>query len=464
MLLAHAPSTVQARPPGPQLFCEVYPEAPDCVGGLVTCETCHTSTDPVGWNQFGAYLSARISGAGTDFESGLRDALLASEDEDTDGDGVSNLEEIILGTNPGNPDSLWMPPAAPQEGNPYYKLGEYDPNFAYRRAMILYCGRSPSYEEASAMRGLEGQAARDRLHEDLSMCLDGDYWRGLGLRELADPKVKPIKAVGPDTTVQISGLFITLADYDWDYRMWRYLMSDDRDMRQLLTAQYHVDEDENGELFERVGLINRKSLGALAGGQPLPPEHRAGMITTQWFLMSNTMFSELPRTTAAQAYRAFLDMDISKNEGIFPVAGEPADVDEKGVQEPACAQCHSTLDPLAYAFSYYKGIILEPGGGTGDFDPNRPGQEMPNWNPDVHKTALFGQEVANVVEWGRVASESVPFRKSMVATLWRHALGGDPGPGAADDFKGIVDAMPEDGFSANRAIHRLVDTEAFGTP
>ena len=88
------------------------------------------------------------------------------------------------------------------------------------------------------------------------------------------------------------------------------------------------------------------------------------MITTQWFLSINTMFSPLPRTTAAQAYRAYLGADIAQQQGIFPIAGEPLDVDDKGVRDAQCATCHATLDPLSYAFAEYQGIS---GASTGAF-------------------------------------------------------------------------------------------------
>ena len=64
------------------------------------------------------------------------------------------------------------------------------------------------------------------------------------------------------------------------------------------------------------GRIDDDGIG---GGQPLDVEHRAGMITTQWFLVINTMLSDLPRTTAAQAYRSYLGEDIARQEGIWPV-------------------------------------------------------------------------------------------------------------------------------------------------
>lgn len=36
------------------------------------------------------------------------------------------------------------------------------------------------------------------------------------------------------------------------------------------------------------------------------------MLTTRWFLAKNTMVTPIPRTTAAQAYRAYLGYDIAK--------------------------------------------------------------------------------------------------------------------------------------------------------
>ncbi len=450
-------TTAQARPSGPELFCEAYPESPDCMGRFTTCSVCHTSTDPAQWNAYGAALLGEL--AGQDFDTDLWAAMARLEDLDADGDGETNLDEILVGTNPGNAESLWRPVPEVDGDNPWYALGSYDVTVAYRRAMVLYCGHSADYEELKSLQALEPEAQRERLHEAVAMCLDAEYWRTTGLRELADPRVRPIYAIGADTDVNFDGERLVLADYHWDYRLWRYIMTDDRDLRELLTAQYHVDDDGAGGLVPVEGPIPPID-GFAVGGQPLSAETRAGMITTQWFLMSNTMFSGIPRTTAAQAYRSFLGMDISKNEGLVPVEGEPVDVDLKGVAEPVCAQCHSTLDPLSYAFSYYHGIADEY---TGVYDPNRPTYFVPDWDP-TRPSAIFGQPVDSVVQWGQVASESIYFRRAMAQMFFAHALGGEPGPGEYDELEAIIASIPDDGYSANRMIHRIVDTDAFGAP
>ena len=455
-------SSAWARPTAPTVVCDAYPSSPDCLGRVPTCELCHPSTDPPQWNAYGVQVLEALQGA--PFDTGLVDALARIEDDDADGDGATNLDELLVGTQPGNAESLWTPlPEPVGDENPWYRVGEYDARLAYRRMRVLYCGVSPSFDELQAFDGLDEDEQRDRLHEDLAACLDGAHWRTVGLRQLADPKIKPIYSVGAETEVYFDGFRLVLADYDWDYRLWRYLLSDDRDMRGLLTAQYHVEEAEDGTLSKVEGSIENPFIDdGVAGGQPLEPERRAGMLTTQWFLMSNTMFSALPRTTAAQAYRAYLGMDISANEGIFPVQGEPLDIDAKGVAAPACAQCHSTLDPLAYAFSYYHGIEFPFD--IGLYDENRPANWIEDWNPDAQRSELLGQPVSTVVEWGRVASESSYFRAAMTQTLFEHALGRSLLGSERAVMAELAETMPADGHSANRLIHRIVDTSAFGEP
>jgi hypothetical protein len=437
---------------------------------LVTCATCHLSTDPASWNSFGlSVLAVLASGGEGEFEQAIPEALLAIEFDDADGDGVSNLDEIMTGTAPGDPRSVWLPPEEPPEGefepNLWYALGEYDFGFALRRVMVLYCGRSPTYDELADMRSLADDPDMQyvRLHEQLSSCLAGEWWTGPGVSELADPKIKPIKAVGNDTKVEISGFRVVLGDYEWDYRLWRWILTEDRDLRDLLLAQYHIDVDDQGQLIVREGTIpDPTNQNQLAGGQPLQVDKRAGMLTTQWFLMSNTMFSALPRTSAAQAYREYLGMDISLSEGIAPVVNEPSDIDQKGVAQAGCAACHSTLDPLAYVFAYYTGIVLPTGNGL--YQDWRPASLMPGWDPEIHRSVIFGEEVDDLLGWAAVAAESDAFKRTMAAMLFEHALGRGPAPDEQEEFAQLWQSLPEEGWSANRLIHRLVDTMAFGAP
>jgi hypothetical protein len=463
----------EATPQGPAIFCATYPQSPSCQGTLVTCSHCHTSTSPSApaWNSYGiAVLSA---GYQPPFETGVAAVLPLIEDLDSDQDGVSNLDEITVGSAPGDAHSVLVeknPPAGPN--NPTYQLGEYDHRFAFRRVMLVYCGRSATWEENQSFAATPDPY--QALHDQLDACLETNYWQDYVLARLADPAIRPIDFGSA---------------WQWDYRLFRYVMSGDRDMRELLLADYHVRE-LNGELFPVVGPISHDTglvcdpeapevcdtdqhcivdaqsgvptCRYLNGGQPLTTAHRAGMITSAWFHFYNTMFALLPRQTAAQAYRAYLGQDIARQQGILPVSGEPIDYDEKGVTQAECAQCHSTLDPLSYAFAYYNGI-----GGTGppsQYDANRP-ETIGLWTAtDSPQAYVLGEEVVDLVDWAQTAASSEPFMRQMTRLFYEHVIGHAPYFEDLPEFTALWMSLPTDNYSANKLNHRLIDLMAFGGP
>ena len=140
-------TAAHALPTAPEAFCSSYPSAPGCSGTIVACNQCHQG--PPLLNAFGGEVAGALysqSGypGSTSFESALAGALTSIEALDSDLDGISNLEEISMGTLPGDPTSAWTSPATPDGlENPYFKVGEYDPAFALRRVGITYCGQAP---------------------------------------------------------------------------------------------------------------------------------------------------------------------------------------------------------------------------------------------------------------------------------------------------------------------------------
>jgi hypothetical protein len=441
-------STALARPTAPSILCETYPDAPQCSGSLGTCSTCHTSTWPPAWNPYGLAVMGAI-GEGS-FESSLPAALRAVEALDSDEDGVASSDELLLGTSPGDPDDAW-PWCAPETPTGAVPVPEgFDFEQAVRRVAITYCGRQPTYDELATFRagGPDPEVLYERLHATVDLCLDSAPWRRTGLRRLVDARIRPIGAVGADSPVGI-----VIGDYEWDYRLFRYVMTDDRDVRELLLADYHVTEAPDGTLSRVEGAIPRTD----PTGQPLEPTRRAGMITTSWFFSINTMFSAMPRTTAAQAYRAWLGMDIARLEGIDPIAGEPRDVDQRGVTSPQCAACHSTLDPLSYAFASFEGIR---GPRTGAYDAGRPARVIPGWT--APQTYLLGEPVSDVRDWAEHAVSTEAFARNLALMLFRDALGREPTPSELSELRVVWRSLSRDGWSANRLVHRLVDTHAFG--
>lgn len=432
------PTSAEARPTAGPLICDEYSEAALCNGRLPTCATCHLSTDPPSWNDYGSDVRGALD---ADFDEGLASAMRAIDALDSDEDGVTNLDELLLGSSPGEPDACASTP-------PETSYSGFDYDRARRRIATLYCGSSATADEMDAF--FEGSpdetTLKKRMHEALEACLASKSWRDRGLPELAHALIRPVAPVGHETNIGID-----LGDYKYDYRLFSYVLTGDRDARELLTADYHIDES-----FEKVtGIITTAT--ATSGTQALEPSRRAGMITTEWFLLINTMFSDLPRTTAAQAYRGYLGMDVSLQEGIFPIEGEPLDIDDKGVGEAACAQCHSTLDPLAYSFAYYEGIA---GQKTGTYDAERPSRLFDDW--DENRSYLFGEAVEDLPDWARRAADSDAFRRNLATMFFRHALGREPGVLDEDGLTAAAASMVENGHSANKLIHVLVELPAFG--
>ena len=440
-----AANSAQSRPTGPALLCEVYTDSPLCEGTLPTCALCHTSTQPPNWNSYGLDLIGAL--AGQPFDSALAQALRDVEGGNSDGDGVANLDEILDGTGPGDASEELSPPADPVGlPNPSYDVGRYDPVWALRRVSILYCGVSPSYEEVEALRALPDEISqREVIHETLDLCLGSAFWR-LSLERLADKRIRPIAAVKG------------FSDYDWDYRLFVYATTGGRDARDLILADYHVDEDGLGNLFEVAGVIPDDVETEGIDGQKLAPERRAGLITTEWSLIINTMFSGMPRTTAAQAYRAYLGFDIARNEGIWPAPGPLVDVDERGITQPACAVCHTTLEGLTYAFAPYHGLT----GPAGSFDPQRAERLIPGW--EDNQAYLFGEPVADLREWVQKAADSDAFARNLASIFFEHALDRRPQAHEFSDFEDLWRRLPETNHSVDSLLHRLVDSDSFGVP
>ncbi len=192
-----------------------------------------------------------------------------------------------------------------------------------------------------------------------------------------------------------------------------------------------------------------------------------GLITTRWNGAINTMFTAVPRTTAAQAYRAFLGYDIAKMQGISSVPHEPIDFDAKGVQAPQCAACHATLDPLTYPFTRYNGI------GRYNYEAGRLQNFVRSDGKRVTEAPengiLLGHKVKDLMEWGQVAANSDPFAQKVVGDYWKVLIGRDPETHAQDQaeytklWQGLKSPDAYN-YRVEKMLHGLILTQAYGRP
>jgi hypothetical protein len=471
-VLSLVASRASAKPVAPAAFCGAYPDAPACASGAVECTTCHTV--PPAFNEYGRSVAgALLAGEprpldDARFAGGLPAALAAVEGLDADGDGASNRDEIAAGTAPADAASKPAPATAGCQGEGAaaraaaagYDVCRYDARYAFRKVSIDFCGRSPTREELASFDAAPAEASAS-VGALLDSCLRGAYWRGQdgAVWNLANKKIRPLQTIkagegaGP----------IPLADYFDDYAFFVYTQIDDHDARDLLVGQYFVDRvpgDVTGYAVRPQGR---------PGNERVPAERRAGMLTHRWFLVVNTMFTAVPRTTAAQAYRAYLGLDIAKQEGLFPVSGEPVDFDAKGVQAAECAACHSTLDPLAYPFSRYEGLGGGAQGFANAYRPDRMARFAETDGPAVVDTPedgmLFGEPVADLLAWARTAADSDAFARALVLDYWKLLLGEPPRPDEAAEFAELWGRFKTvHAYSVERMLRDLVATEAYGVP
>lgn len=465
-------TAASAKPSAPSAFCGVYPDVPACATGAAACTTCHTQPPPR--NQFGEQLAKAILPdaprplSDADFLAALPAALDAVAGMDADGDGFTNLEELTAGTSPADDRSSPAERLCPTDpGANGFDVCNYDPRYVFKKLRLDFCGRSPSRAELDAFA--EESDPHAALHDALSACLDSKWWMGKDgvVWNLANDKIRPAASIksGPNAGD------IPLADYEDDYAFWVWTQIDDHDVRDVLVGDYFVEQAEDGSYaqWDRGPFVDVDVRG-FGVAQLVEKTKRAGMITHRWFLMRNTMFTGVPRTTAAQAYRAFLGLDLSRLEGLAPVENEPADYDNKNVKDEECARCHSTLDPLTYPFTRYEGIQ----GGDGPFRvPFRyNAARMDSFASVDGETVvdtpeagvIFGQPVANLREWARVAANSDAFAQATVLDYWRILMGEAPRPEEQAEFDVLWQGLKDDGYSVEKMLHALIDTEAYGVP
>ncbi|MCG8423392.1 MAG: hypothetical protein MJE77_36290 [Proteobacteria bacterium] len=454
-------TAANSQPPGSTVLCQSYPDSGQCVAGDAQCTICHTV--PPERNPFGAAVSAELAPGETrplptsTFVAALPDALHAVESADADGDGVSNLDEILAGSLPGDPGSTPGAAACPRAGsNPDYAVCAYDPAYAFKKMMLDFCGHSPTWDDMEAFRALADETAqRQHIATGLATCLDSEFWLGKDgeLWRIAHPKVRPLQALkmGDDRGT------IPLADYYDDYNLFVYTQIDDHDARDVLLADYFVQR--NGTVYTRVDELT---------GQNMQRDRRAGFLTTNWFLVYNIMFAPLPRAAAARAYRSFLGLDIARLQGLDPEPGELVDYDGKNVTAPACRVCHSTLDPLSYAFSNYNGVTgRRPEWGT--YNPARLERYFPDQNPTLYEMpengVVLGQPVSNLNEWVQVAAASDAFARTTVLDYWRHLLKREPLTAELPVVASLIEAFRgRHNYSVEAMLHEFVQSEVYGAP
>lgn len=478
---------------GATTFCAKYPTSSVCVGQQPACTYCHTS--PPEKNAYGLALEQKMPPQSVprplsdgDFVTGLQAALAAVEGADSDGDGVTNLIEIQKGAAPG--DKRSFPNDIPCAGgtNPAYAVCKYDYKYVYKKLLLDFCGSSPTFAQMEAFAASTDPQKVAILDTTLDGCLQTEFWKGKNgqLWQLAHKKIRP---VGTLKAGEDQAPVAPIADYYADYHLFAWANSDDHDARDILTANFTVARTPPPTQYvvAPVSCPNLTDLecgignsciksGAFAKfcqpSQFVATANRSGNLTSSWTLAYNIMFTALPRNAASQAYRAYLGLDIAKQEGLYPIANEPKDYDGKGVTNALCQQCHATLDPLSYPFRNYNGLTDDPlvnGSQQLQYYPQRIEKifsaEAPNITQIPENGFIMGQPVQNLKEWGTVAANSDAFLVATVNDYWKLLMGSAPLPEQQTEFQNLWKRLKTPhNYRVTKMLHELIRTEAYGAP
>jgi hypothetical protein len=133
------PSSANATPANKQAFSRYFGKY--LPRGLDTCAVCHVraeangaeSLDEFPHNAFGDRLRAAAETlANEDRNTSIRDRLILVANEDADGDGVSNLKEVLTGTSPGSYTDKPDPAATNNLETLLVEFGEYSSRYQWR--------------------------------------------------------------------------------------------------------------------------------------------------------------------------------------------------------------------------------------------------------------------------------------------------------------------------------------------
>ena len=115
------------------------------------CRTCHDLEDgPPGRNLYGAQLEQWVKFPDDEPDKGVtNDVMTYVENVDTDQDGYTNLEEIVAGTLPGDPDSH---PSSHPTNLPHHKMS--------RKINPLYVKGTGGLLLLAGLLGVGGKAAK----------------------------------------------------------------------------------------------------------------------------------------------------------------------------------------------------------------------------------------------------------------------------------------------------------------
>ncbi len=212
------------------------------------------------------------------------------------------------------------------------------------------------------------------------------------------------------------------ADKQEPARIAQYLIANDIDFRELVTAEYSVGAD-----------LTKKPIGPAA----------AGVLSTQTYLSSYTGLEN--RNWAGQVLRGLAGVVL------VPVSEVPDDIDSSKAglaANPACAGCHvNPIYGVDYAASFhdcYDDKGLPVAGCVRQSD-----------------SQLLGQTGRTLADLGRILAESVEWRAAMIQTFYTQLGGREIGKNEISQYRDYEEAWIAADYKPKALIRQIVTSSQY---
>jgi len=188
----------------------------------------------------------------------------------------------------------------------------------------------------------------------------------------------------------------------------------------------------------------------------------AGLLasTSMWWRYGSTD-SNANRGRAAQVSRLFLCVDYSQVEVPFDPSLDLLDqaaVEQAIRDDPSCASCHDTLDPLAgYLYGFW---YIDPNSAA-DATRYHPERERQWRDRTGLQPALDGREGWTLRDLGRGLAADSRFPDCAVQQAWEMLLRQPPGPDDDVDRIRVRNAFIEGGLRYRTLLRTLVTSQAY---
>ena len=352
-----------------------------------------------------------------------------------------NLEELLVQLD----DPIECPP--PEAGDSFPDVVLLDEVQTLRKAALHLVGRLPADDEVAAVEA-DGEVALMDVLEDM-MTEDAFYERLIDIvndtfltdRYIGGQSLNVINAGTPDwpNVVKYFDKVDPLPS-DEKKRIYRavarepldliaYIVRNDRPFTEIVTADYTVFTPDSAWLYgvparfedpEDASELQPGVLKVTRDGQEMTWPHAGVLTSPMWLNRFPTTPTNRNRHRARMVYDQFLATDVLElaSQAIDPDAG--AAFANPTRDDPTCAKCHITIDPIAGAFQM--------------FDKNNQERLLaePTWFPEMFAPGfqfelMPTEEVATGVQWlaQKVASDP---RFSLSATYKMYAalIGAEP--------------------------------------